>query len=236
METMERDPAYIAQQVKFIRKMYRLTQENLADAAGLTARTIEKIESGRHCPEEQTLRSIARAVKIDVKLFEKPTPEDEARQRATMERALRKMVLVATNPIRTTSDFLAAFGQRHAFRFDPTGVKDDEALEIAASLADLVKDLINVWDDCTTSDQVHYAQNCVELCGQLEAFGYLCHMGNHKQVLHERGRPDLVFTVGLLSIQEKAGADGTRYALIELEGRWETVDEDRAPLPAHFLD
>ena len=62
MKTVERDAAFIAKQVKFIRKMFRLTQENLADAAGLTTRTIEKIESGRHRPEEQTLRSIARAV------------------------------------------------------------------------------------------------------------------------------------------------------------------------------
>lgn len=45
METMERDPLYIAEQMKFIRKMHRLTQENLADAAGLSSRTIEKIES-----------------------------------------------------------------------------------------------------------------------------------------------------------------------------------------------
>ena len=99
METMERDPAYIAEQVRFIRKLHKLTQENLADAAGLTTRTIEKIESGRHRPDEQTLRSIARAVQMDVRYFEKPTPEQEARQKAEMERALRKMVLVTTKPI-----------------------------------------------------------------------------------------------------------------------------------------
>ena len=84
MEVMERDPAYIAQQLKFLRKTFRFTQENLADAAGLTVRTIEKLESGRHRPEEQTLRSLARAFKLDVKYFEKPTPEEEARQRAAI--------------------------------------------------------------------------------------------------------------------------------------------------------
>jgi DNA-binding XRE family transcriptional regulator len=82
MDTMERDPTYIAEQVKFIRKWHGFTQENLANAAGLTTRTIEKIESGRHRPDEQTLRSIARAIKVDVKFFEKPTPEQQARQRA----------------------------------------------------------------------------------------------------------------------------------------------------------
>jgi len=69
MDSMERDPLYIAEQVKFIRKMHRLTQENLADTAGVSTRTIEKIESGRHRPDEQTLRSLARAVQLDVSFF-----------------------------------------------------------------------------------------------------------------------------------------------------------------------
>ena len=103
METMERDPAFISEQVKYIRKSYRLTQENLADAAGLTTRTIEKIESGRHRPDEQTLRSIARAVKLDVGFFEKPTPEQEERQKKQLERALRKIILVPTSPVRTAT-------------------------------------------------------------------------------------------------------------------------------------
>jgi hypothetical protein len=36
---------------------------------------------------------------------------------------------------------------------------------------------------------------------------------------------------GLRSIQSKGGADGRRYALVHLEGKWETVDEDRVSLP-----
>lgn len=235
MQTVEKDPAFIARQVKFIRKAFRLTQENSADAAGLTTRTIEKVESGRHRPEEQTLRSIARAVKIDVSYFEKPTPEQEARQRADMKRALRKTVVVPTNPIRTTSNFLAEFGQRHAFRFDTSQVQSDEALEIATSLVDLIKDLNDCWDDLDASDQLRYARSCVELCGQLELLGYLSHMGHHRQVLHEKGRPDLVLVVGLLSLQQKVGAEGTRYALVEIEGRWETLDDDRVPLADDFF-
>jgi transcriptional regulator with XRE-family HTH domain len=232
MQTMERELAFIAQQVKFIRKIYRLTQENLAEAAGLTTRTIEKVESGRHRPEEQTLRSIARAVKIDVRYFDKPTPEQEAQQRADMERALRKIVMVPTNPIRCASDFLAAFAHRHAFRFDTSQVQSDDALEIAASLVDWIKDLNDGWDDCSASDQLECARSCVELCVQLEALCYLCHMGHHKQVLRERQRPDLAFEVGLLSVQKKSDGEGTRYALIELEGRWEKVNDDSLPLIA----
>jgi hypothetical protein len=111
-------------------------------------------------------------------------------------------------------------------------VKDDEALEVAASLKDYIVDLIDGWDDCNASDQLQAARYCIDSCGRLEELGYLCHMGHHKQKLREKNRPDLVFDVGLFSIRDKSGADGTRYALIELEGRWETVNEDGAPLAA----
>jgi transcriptional regulator with XRE-family HTH domain len=137
---MERDAAYIAEQVKFIRKWHGFTQENFANAAGLTTRTIEKIESGRHRPEEQILRSIARAVQIDVKFFEKATPEQEARQKVEMQRAIRKMVVAPTTAIKSASNFLGAFAQRHGFRIDTTYVTADDALETAAAMTDYISD------------------------------------------------------------------------------------------------
>ena len=60
-------------------------------------------------------------------------------------------------------------------------------------------------------------------------------MGHHGQMLREKGRPNLVFVVGVLTVQQKSNAAGTRYALIELEGRWETMDEDRVPLTEDFF-
>jgi transcriptional regulator with XRE-family HTH domain len=234
MDTMTRDPAYIAQQVKFLRKMFGLTQENLAEAAGLTTRTIEKIESGKHRPEEQTLRSLARAFKMDATYFDKPTPEQEARQKEEIKRAIRKTVLVPTDPIHSASDFLTAFGQRHAFRFDTSAAQSDEALEVAATLVDWIKDLDGIWDDCGMSEQLQYARGFVEQCAQLEALGFVCHIGQHRQVLRQKDHADLVFNVGLLSIQPKEGAEGRRYALVQLDGGWETTKEDRVPLPDDF--
>ena len=52
METVERDLQHIADTLRLLRKMRGLTQENLAEAANLATRTIEKIESGRHRPWE----------------------------------------------------------------------------------------------------------------------------------------------------------------------------------------
>ena len=228
METLECDPIYIAEQVKFIRKMRGLTQENLANAAGLTTRTIEKIESGRHRPEEQTLRSLARAVHINVSFFKKLSPEHEVRQKAEMERALRKMVLVPTRPVRTASDFLSTFDERHAYRIDTSDVTQDEALEAAAAMGDLISDLNDVWNGTYMSQRLDYARSFIALCQQIEKHGYICYMGHHRQQRREKDRPILIFTVGVMAILPKEGAEGIRYALIELDGSWESLESERA--------
>ena len=230
METMERDPQFIAEQVKFIRKTQRLTQENLADAAGVSTRTIEKVESGRHRPDEQTLRSIARAVQIEVSFFEKPTPEKEQRQKVEMERALRKIVVVPTNPVRSASDFLGAFDQREAFRIDTSAVTDDAALDTAAAMSDWITDLDDIWVECSMSQRLEYAREFVKLCQQIEDMGYVCYMGSHRQQLRQRDRSRMIWTVGLMTILPKDGQEGRRYAMVQLDGAWENMEEDRVPL------
>jgi transcriptional regulator with XRE-family HTH domain len=224
MDTMEKDPLFIAQQVKFLRQHHKCTQENLADAAGLTTRTIEKLESGKHRPDDQTLRSIARAFHVSVAFFEKPTPDAEERQRADMERALRKMVLTPTQAIKTASDFVKLIAERHAYRIDTSAVENDSAIEIVATMVDFITDMNDVWAECSFSQRLDAGKEFAQLCADLEVQGYLCHVGHHLQRLREKGRPDLVFDVGVMSIQPVKGPDGPRYALIELEGAWESLD------------
>lgn len=227
MDTMERDAEYIADQVRFMRKMFRWTQENLAHSAGLTTRTIEKVESGRHRPDEQTLRSIARAFNINgIEIFEKPTPEAQARQRAEIERASRKMVMVPSRIIRSAADFLAAFGPLEYFRTDTSLLEDDTVLEIAARMADQIRDLMDIWVDVYETDRLNYARAFAEQCCDLEKLGFHCHMGQHRQRLRDNGKPDLVFSAGFMSIRPKTD-EGLKYAIVKLEGRWETLEEDR---------
>ena len=230
MKPMERDPKYIAEMLRKLREILHFTQENLADAANLSTRTIEKAESGRHRPDEQTLLSIARALGVDVSVFSKPTAEQEAKQKAEVERAIRKMLLVTTHPVRTAGDFLGAFGQRDAFRIDTSVVADDGVLEIAATMGDWIRDLNDVWDECYMSQRLEYARSFVELCQSIQERGYLCHMGHHRQRLRTKGKPDLVLEVGLMSIQQIDGEEGERFALVQLDGAWETMDEDRIKL------
>lgn len=226
MDTMERDPVYIARQLRSLRKLHNLTQDNVAEAASLTRRTIEKLESGRHRPEEQTLRSIARALQVDIGVFEKPDPEEEARVQAEMEEATRKVAVLVTHPIRTASDFLSVFTSPDAVRLDMSAVTNDAALEIAGALGDWVRDLGDVWEDAYPSQRVEYAREFAKLCNELEGHGYLCYMGRHRQQQRLKGRAPMVFTVGTMSLQPRDGTDGPRYALVPLEEGWETMPGD----------
>ncbi len=227
MDTMERDPTYIAKTVRQLRKAFRLTQENLADAAGLTTRTIEKIESGRHRPEEQTLRGIARALNLAIGVFQAPSPADEAEARRAFDRAAKKMLLVKTRPIKSLADFRREFRNTHVLAVDSSQLLDDAAIEIAAGLADLLRDLGDIWPDIYEGERVEYSRTVVETCTELSKLGFTCFMGEYRKMLKEPGKPDLVFSVTLASLQPNEGAQYERFAFVELPGRWETLAADR---------
>jgi transcriptional regulator with XRE-family HTH domain len=224
---MERDPKYIAEQLKLIRKLRALKQENLADLAGVSTRTIEKAESGRHSPNDQTLRSIARGLDVDVAIFNKPAPEQEAAHRRELDKAIRKSLLVPIYPIRTPQDVLDRYGEWHRWRFDTSALQGDGALAIASTIGDWFQDLDGIWGICSMSDRLSYARSVCELCLEIQGLGYVCYMGQHREKLRERGKPDLIFLSGLVSFQPHSESEAQRYALVHLDGAWETLEEDR---------
>lgn len=124
----QRDPAFIAEQTRLLRQVLGLTQQNLADAANLTTRTIEKVESGRHLPAEQTLRSIARGTSVTLGWFDKLTAEQEARSKAAIEHARKHMDMVPIAPVHSVANILATLNGAKACRFDASAVAEDVAL------------------------------------------------------------------------------------------------------------
>lgn len=227
MDTMTYDPAFIAEQVKYLRRYHRMTQENLATAANLSTRTIEKVESGRHSPEEQTVRSLARALGLDPKYFVKPTAEEEARTRAEMLRAIRKTVVFQSSPVQKATDLHTALTYRDALCFDVSAINDDDVLRLAAALRDHVHDVGDIWEDCSMTEQVAYVETALALCRQIEARGYVCHVGRFQQQMRHKDRSRLVCDVLAITILPKTQADEMRFGVIELQGAWETLDEDR---------
>jgi len=162
--------------------------------------------------------------------FEKPPPEQEERQKAALLRTQRKTVFAPINPVRTASVFLSAFEQRDAFRIDTSAVTDEAALDAAAAMADWIKDCGDIWEESYVSQRVEYAREFVKLCQEIEELEYVCYMGSHRQQFRQKERSRMIFTVGLMTILPKEGVEGTRYAIIQLEGAWESMEEDRVSL------
>lgn len=222
---MELDLAFFAERLKQLRRMYGLTQDNVATACGMTTRTVEKLESGRHSPSEQTLRSLCRGLSIDRSYFIKPTPAEEARQRAAMLKALRTTAVVQTTITRTAQDILQHLGGTHAWNLDIGQVAPD-ALEEAASLTDLITDWSEVWDDIGMSERASAAAGVAASCQQLEALGYLTHMGRYRARRCFAEALPLVFTVGLVSIRRRADSEEQSVALVQLDDGWERLEQD----------
>ena len=167
-----------------------------------------------------------------MRVFDKPTPGEEPRLRAVLERDVRKTVFAPTRAVQNASDFLTRFGQPNAIRFDMSAVEGDEPMELAATMSDYLEDMILAWnDDMGQSLRVSVAREVADMCSEIEQHGYLCHLGHHRQRLRVKEKSDLVLNVAVFVLLPKEHAEGERYAMVKLEGAWEVLEEDRLTLP-----
>lgn len=77
-----RDLAYFATQLRELRRRLGLTQEDPSLMSGVSTRTIEKLESGRRSPAEQTPRRHCGGLKIDRSYIAKRSADATERRRA----------------------------------------------------------------------------------------------------------------------------------------------------------
>ncbi|GAO44723.1 helix-turn-helix domain-containing protein [Flavihumibacter petaseus] len=66
----------LSRKIAQIRKQKGLTQEQLADRANLTVRTIQRIESGASAPRAFTLKTLATALEVNFDELIDPAPAD----------------------------------------------------------------------------------------------------------------------------------------------------------------
>ena len=91
----DRDPTEVAKMIKFMRDAKGMKAKTLAEISGLSLRSIERAESGRHSLNEQSLIQIARAFGITTSVFD---PIDDEEFRRKIEEASARTVLVPTIP------------------------------------------------------------------------------------------------------------------------------------------
>jgi transcriptional regulator with XRE-family HTH domain len=221
------DMPYFATQLRQLRRIHNLTQEDLSLMSGLSTRTIEKLESGRHGLAEQSLRSLCRALKIDRSYFVKPSEEAAERQKAAMLKALRTTAVVRTTVLRTARDLMNAVDGFHAWNIDLECV-GDQALDLATGFAQNVTDWGEIWSDIGLPERLEACRGLADDCAALEAAGYLVHAGSYRARRRFLEGPPLVFRVGLMSVRTKADSEQQEVALVQMSDGWE-LPADEVP-------
>ena len=188
--------------------------------SGLSSRSIEKIESGKHRCQMQSLEMISKAVGINTDFFRKPSAEEKAILKAETERALSKTILIPTHPIRSANSFLSIFGDWHARRYDASQIENDDASDIVAGLNDYIEDIGCIWEDCSEAERLQYARVVFDMCVDLKNCGYVCYIGSHQQRMKLKDKPDLIFKVGVLAFLPLKDNDDEHYVAINLEPGW----------------
>lgn len=221
-----RDPEYIAEQLKRLRKMKSLKQQSVADMARLTVRTIEKAESGTHVPNEQTLLMIARVFGMDnTSIFDKPSEEQQRRQAAEMDWARRKTVVFPIAPVRSEHDVMSLFAELRPYGFDNDAVRDTPALDHAAKITDMIGAFANSWHDLSMTEKVRKARKLLSACSKLEEYGYACMIGQYRM---QRRLPDGTRRIiGIAVVKFETLNEVAQHGTTTLYNDWETVEEDR---------
>ena len=229
---MTLDRQYVADTCRLLRvHLHNLTQEDLAERAHLAPRTVQKVESGTHTPDIETLRRIAKACGVGVEVFHKPALEEIDASRRALAAELRSRVLVAVTSAAGAPDILAAFaGGCQALTTDLSSVEEGEALSAAASLLDEFHDCMDIWSEMSLSDRVEVAKDMAAHVDALRRRGFECCLGRYRQI--STRWPDLVFQVVLVCIRP-VGATW-RYALAPVSNGFETHPDDRRAVPSEW--
>jgi transcriptional regulator with XRE-family HTH domain len=159
----------VAQNIKAAREHLAWTQAQLAEAAGLTDRTIQRAEAGEPVQAE-SLQAIAGALDIPVELLRVDMEELAAKLQAEAEEIDRKYVRTELQLLETGSEFRYLLPV-DAFQLDWVNGLSAEQEEAIARLQDLLKDYIDVWRDIESSHHLDAFRTIGQEIARLKTLG-----------------------------------------------------------------
>ncbi len=166
----------IGEAVAILRKGAGMKQITLALEAGVTERTIQRVENGERVSDD-SLRHIARAFRMDEESFIGPravlSKEDAVVEAA---KVLEGLKLIDAHRFASPKDAEAVLGT-HGMLIDNRFVKDDAATEAAE-----FKDLLQDWNDAypsldSNSQRLDACRSLLRGARRLEARGYMIRYG-----------------------------------------------------------
>lgn len=177
----------VASNIRTLREHRAWTQEHLAQVAGVTPRTVQRVEAGEGAQVE-TLQSIAAALDVDVQALrfdalehiaqllgvprDKVTPELIAERQKEVD---AKYVKVPMTRVAASAD-LRAFSDAMSFYFDCI-LKDDAVQDVAAALQQDIQDLMDIGRDIDATHRRQFEVDVFDHVKELERLGAVVTIG-----------------------------------------------------------
>jgi len=195
------EPDVIASFVKELRAHLGWKQFALAHEAGVTVRTIERLEAGERMSDE-TLNKVAKALKLRESAFTEATycPSDEELA-AMVKKAKEDYTHTALHDLSGPRD-LGNILSAHAYIVDGSNVAEDFADEVAA-VKDYVQDAGDIHDDVPHTQQLTFSRELLGMIRDIEAQGYTARWGRYAT--------DEQFNVGVLTFFKTADLQTREY-------------------------
>jgi transcriptional regulator with XRE-family HTH domain len=146
-------PSELGEMIAVQRKDRGWTQETLAEIAGITVRTLQRVETGQSSSVD-TRRALARAFEWpDIDLFNKPWPLPNLEKfRQEKARLDRETVEIPIEPLTTGMQIRELAELAQASAFHPFGDMPEEVQQTFAELQDYYREYGDV-DDCYSATQ-----------------------------------------------------------------------------------
>lgn len=160
----------VAKNLRRFREMLGWTQEHLAEAAGLSARTVQRAERDGELGAE-TMQALAAVFDVSVADLQRPWPTDDEVRTAIEEAAKRYKQIPLT--LLTRASDLRPFMGADAWQVDHVaGLSEQQEDEIAV-LEDLLRDYGDLWSDIGPTERRDAVKTIFESVDRLQADG-LC--------------------------------------------------------------
>jgi len=196
--------------VKELRAYFGWKQLALADEAGVTERTVERIEAGITVSDD-TLRKVAKALKLREGAFTEPSYcPSEAELMAEVRKIRDQHTVTELHDLSEARDLENLMGQ-HAHLIDGSAVEDGLG-EAVASLKDQVQDWGDIFEDIPHSEKLAAYRSLLASIREIEQSGYKARWGRYTT--------DDKFTVGVLVFFKSSALRSGENFRIAIVPRW----------------
>lgn len=155
---------HIGQKIRVLRDLKVLTQEKLAEIAGVSERTIRRLEAGENT-ERKTLLMVLDALgtnieEIESMFYDDDTIKEESKEKFTDISFLRR--------IESGRELVRILASAHRLGYDYHDCKTEEQINKAQEFLSVVADVMDIWNMIEIGQRFNLENELSELIGELE--------------------------------------------------------------------